>query len=149
MPRDFWSHFYYYYYYFLWLHLQHMKVPGLRVESRPQLRPIPQLGQCQVLQPTEPGQRSNLYLYSNPSHCITYSNSSLRFPKSESFMTKIKWSNNLRKIRNYVWPSIPINVNVERIFSIFLIFQVIVSRSVSTVPDSIFAKMSYAPNVPW
>ena len=42
----------------------------------------------------------------------------------------------------------PINVRVDLIFGIFLIFQVIVSRSASTWSDFTLAKISYAPNVP-
>ena len=42
----------------------------------------------------------------------------------------------------YSWPSIPIRVSVERIFGIFLTFQVIVSRSFSTCSDSTLANMS-------
>jgi len=52
-------------------------------------------------------------------------------------------------MKDHPCPSIPINVKVERIFAIFLIFQVMVSRNASTWPDSAFARMSYAPNVPW
>ena len=48
----------------------------------------------------------------------------------------------------YVWPSMPIKVNVERIFSILRIFQVIVSRMISTLSASTFASISYAPKVP-
>ncbi len=53
-----------------------------------------------------------------------------------------------RCLRIYCCPSIPIKVSVDLIFGIFLIFQVIVSLSASTWPDSTFARMSYAPKVP-
>ena len=49
---------------------------------------------------------------------------------------------------DYCCPSIPINVRVDLILGIFLIFQVIVSRSASTWPDSTLDKISYAPKVP-
>ena len=34
----------FYFYFILWLHLQHMKVLGLGVESEPELWPMPTLG---------------------------------------------------------------------------------------------------------
>ena len=36
---------------FLWLYPQHMGIPRPRTESEPQLRPTPQLQQCQILNP--------------------------------------------------------------------------------------------------
>ena len=36
-------------YFFLWLHPQHMEVPGAGTEYEPQLRPMPQLRERQTL----------------------------------------------------------------------------------------------------
>ena len=38
-------------FYLFWLNLWHMEVPGLGMESKPQLWPIPQLQQCWILNP--------------------------------------------------------------------------------------------------
>ena len=38
-------------FFFLWLHPQHMAVLGPGIESEPQLWPMPQLWQCQILNP--------------------------------------------------------------------------------------------------
>ena len=45
-----------------------MKVPGPGIESELRLQTTSQLWQCQLLEPTAPGQESNLLLGSDPSH---------------------------------------------------------------------------------
>ena len=47
-----------------------MEVPGPGIEYEPQLWPVPQLQQYQILLLTAPGQGSNPCLCSDPSHCI-------------------------------------------------------------------------------
>ena len=56
-------------YLFLWLHPQHMEVPGLGTESRLQLWPMPQLQQCQIFNSLHMAWGLNSCLHSDSSCC--------------------------------------------------------------------------------
>ena len=58
------------YFFILWPHLWHMgRVSGPGIKPHPQLWPMQQLWQCQILQPTAPGWGFNPPLCSDPSRC--------------------------------------------------------------------------------
>ena len=59
----------FFFFFFFLPHLWHMEIPGLGIESEPQLQPISQLWQYQILYPTALGWGSNLCLCRDPSQC--------------------------------------------------------------------------------